>query len=538
MTGAELRASILQAAVQGKLVPQDPTDEPASVLLKRIREERRALVKARKAKAPKGGESVITRCSDGTVWEQRGKGATVEITDEVPFDIPGGWEWARFSSMTLGLFTGPFGSALHKEDYVHEGIPVINPADIVNGHVNAGKMVSLDTRDRLGTYVLHAGDFVIARRGEMGRIGFIDEESDGWLCGTGCFYAHMHSDIPHRYWLLLFSSPYAREYLAGNSVGTTMSNLNLNILGDLLVPVPPLAEQRRIVARLDKLALLVERYDRLDRERTELNAGIDGAMRVSVLQAAVQGRLTEREPDDEPASELLERIREERRALVKAGKAKAPKGGESVISRYNDGTVWEQRGKGKAVDITDEIPFDIPVGWEWSRLGMLVSIVSARRVHKQDWRSSGVPFYRAREIVKLANREPLANELFIDEELYQQFSESGVPQAGDLMVTGVGTIGTTYIVQATDRFYYKDASVLCFENRYGMLPEYLALVMKSSMMIEQVRGASAGTTVATITMKNAVDFYVPVPPLAEQRRIVAKLDELLPMTEKLGKLVS
>ena len=230
--------------------------------------------------------------------------------------------------------------------------------------------------------------------------------------------------------------------------------------------------------------------------------------------------------------ELLERIREERRELVRQKKAKAPKGGESRIWRGADGSWYEQRGKGEVKCIDEDIPFDIPESWAWSRFESIVNIVSARRVHKNDWRTEGVPFYRAREIVKLSQNKPLIDPIFIDEDLYLRLSESGIPKAGDLMVTGIGTIGTTYIVKEGDRFYYKDASVLCFENRFGILPEYLSAVMKSDMMLKQVRDSSVGTTVATLTMKNAVHYCVPVPPLEEQKRIVERYDEIMSLLDK------
>ena len=244
----------------------------------------------------------------------------------------------------------------------------------------------------------------------------------------------------------------------------------------------------------------------------------------SILQRAVEGRLVPQNPADEPACALLERIREERRELVRQKKAKAPKGGDSRIWRDADGSWYEQRGKGEPVCIDDEIPFDIPETWVWARMGAVVNIVSARRVHKDDWRKAGIPFYRAREVVKLAQGKPLADPIFIDEELFNRLSKTGVPMPGDLLVTGIGTIGTTYIVKENDCFYYKDASVLCFENRYGMNPRYLQIIMKSDMMMKQILASSVGTTVATLTMKNAINYVIPIPPVSEQERIVLQIE--------------
>lgn len=183
--------------------------------------------------------------------------------------------------------------------------------------------------------------------------------------------------------------------------------------------------------------------------------------------------------------------------------------------------------------IDDELPFEIPENWCWCRLKSIVNVVSARRVHQSDWRSEGVPFYRAREIGKLADMGSVENELFITEALYTEFSSSGVPHPGDLMVTAVGTLGKTYIVKDSDRFYYKDASVICFENFGKITPAYLKLLMYSPYMEDQIKQNSAGTTVGTITIVKANEYLIPLPPLMEQQRIVDQAERLQIHIDKL-----
>ena len=180
----------------------------------------------------------------------------------------------------------------------------------------------------------------------------------------------------------------------------------------------------------------------------------------------------------------------------------------------------------KVVCIDDEIPFEIPDSWQWIRLKTAFNVVSARRVHQSDWRSSGVPFYRAREIGKLFEQGYVENELYISEELFAEFSKSGIPHEGDLMVTAVGTLGKTYIVKPSDRFYYKDASVICFENFGKVCPQYIQLLMQSPYMLDQVKANSAGTTVGTITIIKANEYLIPLPPIDEQYRIVAKFHQI------------
>ena len=227
------------------------------------------------------------------------------------------------------------------------------------------------------------------------------------------------------------------------------------------------------------------------------------AIRGKLLDLAMSGALTIGYSAEETAEELFQSVQKKKQELISAGKIKR----DNPLPAIAD----------------DEIPFTIPCSWKWIRWGDIVNIVSARRVHQADWRKSGVPFYRAREIAKLADNGFVNNDLFISEELFNEFSKSGVPHENDLMVSAVGTLGKTYVVRKDDRFYYKDASVLCFENFGGINPHYLALAMKSDMMRRQIGSNSGGTTVDTLTMVRMVKYLLPLPPLSEQSEIVDRI---------------
>ena len=237
----DMQKSILQMAIQGKLVEQRPEEGTGEELYRRIQTEKQALIKAGKIKKEK---------------------PLPEITeDEIPFAIPESWKWVRFSELMLSMSSGPFGSMLHKADYIENGIPLVNPANIVNGAIIPSRkmMVSEETRTRLSSYILHSGMIVMGRRGEMGRCAVITEKEDGWLCGTGSFFMEPAVCLFVDYLSRFFSTPYAKQYLGGESIGTTMSNLNHAILSKMPVPLPPLAEQKRIVARLEVLLPLCEK---------------------------------------------------------------------------------------------------------------------------------------------------------------------------------------------------------------------------------------------------------------------------------------
>ena len=236
-------------------------------------------------------------------------------------------------------------------------------------------------------------------------------------------------------------------------------------------------------------------------------------LRQKILDLAIHGKLVPQDPNDEPASVLLERIRAEKEKLIKEGKIKAPKKSKSA---------------GDTSHYPKDVPWEVPEGWEWSRIGDVCTVFSARRVHQSDWKKQGIPFYRAREIVKLAEQGHVDNELFISRGLFEELSREGLmPKAGDIMISAVGTIGRVYIVKQSDMFYFKDASVLCLKNPY-IVPEYLNIYLQSSFAKLQMYAGSKGTTVDTITIEKANDYIIPIPPRNEQQRIISFTYQILP----------
>lgn len=243
-------------------------------------------------------------------------------------------------------------------------------------------------------------------------------------------------------------------------------------------------------------------------------------LRELILTLAMQGKLVEQDPNDPPASELLKEIEAEKQRLSSSSSPR-------------------KRGSSKPLPPIkpEEVPYELPEGWEWVRLGEIGLVGSSSRVHQRDWRDEGVPFYRAREIVKLSNFGFVQNDLFISEDHYQSLAKDGLtPEAGDLMITGVGTIGVPYIVKDTDRFYFKDASVLIFKNLHCLYAHFLFRFFKSPLWVEKIHDGSMGTTVHTLTIGKANEILVPLPPLPEQYRIVARIDQLMARCDELEKL--
>ena len=515
MTAQQLKNSILQMAVQGKLVPQDPNDEPASVLLERIRAEKERLIKEKKIKREKN-PSVIFKGADNTPYEKIGDEVR-SLVDEVPFDIPDSWEWVRLGNISSYAETKQKVNATNADPSIWG----LDLEDIEKG----GRLLEHKTvgeRKAVGDKTVFAKGDILYSKLRPYLLKILVAPDDG-ICTPEIVPFRAYGGIDPNYIVNYLKSPYVDNLINSITYGVKMPRVGTETMTSLLVPIPPLEEQRRIVEKIDEVASTVSAYDVAYQKTETLNSAFPEALKKSILQEAVQGKLVPQDPSDEPAEALLERIRTEKQRLIKEGKIKKDKH-ESVIFR-RDNSHYEKLDGGEYC-IDDDLPFEIPENWRWCRLKSIVNVVSARRVHQSDWRSEGVPFYRAREIGKLADTGSVDNELFITEALYTEFASSGVPHPGDLMVTAVGTLGKTYIVKDSDRFYYKDASVICFENFGKINPAYLKLLMYSPYMEEQIKQNSAGTTVGTITIVKANEYLIPLPPLMEQQRIVDQAERL------------
>ena len=446
------------------------------------------------------------------------------LVDEVPFDIPDSWEWCRFSS----LITLLSGTSYQKNDVCNSGIRILRGGNIQSYKLileDSDVFLPLEYRDEEKN--IQPGDTILVAstgsKAVIGKPAFVDKEYPNTQIGAFLRIARPIDPIIADYIALIFETEYYREHIRHSVQGTNINNIKAEYIENLLIPLPPHEEQVRVLAKLSGLEPALVQYDNVENTLQSLNASFPEALKKSILQEAVQGKLVPQDPSDEPAEALLERIRAEKQRLIKEGKIKKDKH-ESAIFRRDNSHYEKLDGVERRID--DELPFEIPENWRWCRLKSIVNVVSARRVHQSDWRSEGVPFYRAREIGKLADTGSVDNELFITEALYTEFASSGVPHPGDLMVTAVGTLGKTYIVKDSDRFYYKDASVICFENFGKINPAYLKLLMYSPYMEEQIKQNSAGTTVGTITIVKANEYLIPLPPLMEQQRIVDQAERL------------
>ena len=241
-------------------------------------------------------------------------------------------------------------------------------------------------------------------------------------------------------------------------------------------------------------------------------------LKQKILDLAIRGKLVPQDPNDEPASVLIEKIRAEKTKLVKEGKIKASKE-DSYIYKGSDNSYYEKIGSNDRNIDSDKL-FDLPESWVWVRLNSLFNVGSSKRVHKSDWRNSGVPFYRARDIESLSSGH-FNSDLFIDSSLYEECKRKyGVPKIDDILVSAVGTLGKTFVIKSTNPFYYKDGNIICLSNFSKTNPDYIALLFESTFIKNQIYGKSHGVTVDTYTIERANETLLPLPPLNEQTRIV------------------
>jgi type I restriction enzyme S subunit len=391
MTGQQLKNSILQMAVQGKLVPQDPNDEPASVLLERIRAEKEQLIKEGKIKKEKN-PSIIFRGADNLPYEKVGKNEPVCIADEVPFDIPESWEWVRLGTISTYAETK---KKINAQD-ADPNLWGLDLEDIEKG----GQLISQKTvgeRKAVGDKtIFKCGDILYSKLRPY-LLKILVAPNNG-ICTPEIVPFNLYGKINAYYIVEFLKSPYVDQVINSVTYGVKMPRVGTETMTSLLVPLPPISEQARIVARLKCVLSAVQSYNTAYDKGEKLTTKFPIQLKKSILQYAVQGKLVPQDPADEPASVLLERIRTEKEQLIKEGKIKRDKH-ESVIFRRDNSYYEQVDGIERCID--DELPFEIPESWEWCRLKSLTeNITSGSRDWAKYYSTTGAAFLRMGNLSK------------------------------------------------------------------------------------------------------------------------------------------
>ena len=491
MNGKQLKNSILQWAIQGKLVPQNPNDEPASVLLDKIRQEKERLIKEKKIKRDKNA-SIIYRGEDNSYYEKiLATGEVKCIDEEVPFEIPQGWEWCRLKHI-CSMQAGKNISASR----IFSDKTELYPYRCVGGNGLRGYTGEFNTQ---GHYS------IVGRQGAL--CGCVNIEK-------GKFYATEHAVVVDTYEIL---SPLFMYYflmalnLNKYATATAQPGLAVSNVLEVMCPLPPLNEGERIIKKLALLIPLVENYNAIQEKQNALNSSIKERLKKSILQEAIQGKLVPQIAEEGTAQELLEQIKAEKQNLVKEGKLKKSALATSVIFRGDDNRYYEQIGK-KCLDITDEIPFDIPENWQWIKLDQGISLLSGRDLEPSQYNDlhHGIPY-----ITGASN--------FVNSNLIiNRWTEAPITisNKGDLLLTCKGTIGS---MAFNDIGQIHIARQVMAITSYGIDLKYIKCFLQSNLSILE---KNANSMIPGISRNTLLGMLFPLPPLKEQQRIVAQIEKL------------
>ena len=515
MTGQQLKNSILQMAVQGKLVPQDPNDEPASVLLKRIRVEKEQLIKEGKIKKEKN-PSLIFRGADNLPYEKIGRNEPVCIADEVPFDIPQSWEWVRFGMISTYSYTKKKINAQNADPKMWG----LDLEDIEKG----GRLLDQKTvgeRKAVGDKtIFDSGDILYSKLRPY--LLKILVAPDCGICTPEIVPFKVFGNIVPDYIVAFLKCPYVNTVINSVTYGVKMPRVGTKTMTELLVPIPPLSEQKRIVEKLNEVTPLTDSYAEVYVRVAGLNQEFPELLKKSILQEAVQGKLVPQDPADEPASVLLKRIRSEKEQLIKAGKIKRDKH-ESVIFR-RDNSHYEKRGS-EEVCIDEYLPFELPNNWQWERLINLYNFIDYRgsTPTKID---TGVPLITAKNVKKGYIDYKIRD--YISEEEYCTRQSRGISQRGDILFTTEAPLGNVALADLDQFSAGQRLITLQQYTTYPLINNNLVMYfMLSDCFQSQLIEQSTGTTVKGIKADKLKQLWIPVPPLQEQVRILAQLRKVL-----------
>lgn len=504
MKAEQLRKSILQLAIQGKLVPQDPNDEPASVLLEHIREEKQRMIKEGKIKKDKI-DSFIYKGEDNRYYEKVGS-EVKDITDEIEIELPDTWCVCRFSTIA-NIFTG---NSINEQEKAQkytgliEGYNYIATKDVSFEHeinYHNGVKIPFETQFRIA----HKGTPLLCiEGGSAGRkIGILTED----VCFGNKLCAFEPFGVNTKYLYYYLQSPKFIQVFKSNTTGI-IGGVSINVLKTLLFFIPPLLEQARIVAEIEKFEPLIAEYDKLEQQATKLDDEIYDKLKKSILQYAIQGKLVPQDPNDEPASILLERIRAEKKA--KLGKKYV----DSYIYKGDDNCYYEKIGINEPNRLED-LPFDIPDSWCWARLGNIGDWGAGATPARTNSRYYGgnIPWLKTGE---LNNDVIYDSEEHVTDEALQSCSLRSC-SIGDILIAMYGaTIGKLAIAGAPLTTNQACCACTPYKGIYNLYLFYFLMEEKDNFTHMGFGGAQPN-----ISKEKIIKHLFPVPPYEEQKRIVS-----------------
>ena len=487
MTPQELKNSILQLAIQGKLVEQRPEEGTAEELFAKIQEEKQRLIAEKKIKKEK---------------------PLPEITeDEKPFDIPESWMWVHLN----WIASSSLGKTLDKAKNTGDLQPYLCSINVYWNGISLEKVKEARFEENeLSKYLLQKGDLLICEGGDVGR-------SSVWEHDVTMYY----QNALHRVRFYQNINPYFYKYLIECykgmgiidrfSKGVTIKHLVQNSLNAMWLPFPPLAEQKRIVAKIEELLPYINRYEQAWSKLERFNSRFPEDMKKSLLQYAIQGKLVEQRPEEGTAEELFAQIQQEKQRLIAEKKIKK----EKSLPEITD----------------DEKPFDIPESWKWVRLGSILYKLTDGTHSTPKYTASGIPFLSVKDMS--SGKLDFSNCKYISEQEHQELYARCNPEFGDLLLTKVGTTGIPVIVDTNEQFsLFVSVALLKFDQNL-LCNKFLQLLINAPLVQTQATENTRGVGNKNWVMRDIANTVIALPPLEEQKRIVEKLEQLLPLCERL-----
>ena len=530
MTAKQLKNSILQQAIQGKLIKQNKEDEPASELLKRIKAEREKLIKSGKIKINKNISAIYRK---GNSFYEKIENEEICIDEELPFEIPKTWEWLRLGELCtiINGFTplrtnpkfweNPTISWFTVNDIHSQGRRIKYTKQSIN------KCALSDNSSR----ILPAGTVLICCTASVGEYAITEiplttnQQFNGLIINE--YYSKYYSSE-----FLFKIAPTFKAKLFDIAGKTTFNFISVQKLSNLLLPFPPIEEQKRIVNKLNQLMPLIEEYEEKENKLNELDKKFPERLKKSILKEAVEGKLINQNKEDEPASELLKRIKAEREKLIKSGKIKPNK---NISAIYRKGNSFYEKIENEEICIDEELPFEIPKTWEWVYFKDIVYYSMGKtppRKEKEYWENPKFAWISIADLVSngfIYETKEKVNQYSVD-----KIFKNKISVAGTLLMSFKLTVGKVSILGIDA--YHNEAiiSIYPFVNDKNIMRDYLFFILPLISQYGNIKSAIKGNTLNS----DSLDLlYIPLPPIEEQKRIVEKLDKLINACEELKKIL-
>ena len=516
-----LRQKILDLAIHGKLVKQDPSDESAVILLEKIRAEKEKKIASGELKRGKN-DSYIFLGDDNRHYEKFADGRVKDIEDEIPFAVPDGWVWCK----TKQLYNIRSAIRIHQTDWQKEGIPFFRGRELIElcktGKVHPEIFISesLYEENKEKGGVPQKNDLLVSAVGTLGFVHIVEGTKKFYYKDAYILCFENHFNLNPKYTKFVIESNYTQKVIYNGSKGTTVEQLTIENAKDLWFPLPPLAEQKRIVAKIEAIFAQI---DILETNKADLQAAIKQA-KSKILDLAIRGKLVPQDPDDEPASIMLEKLRAEKEAKIVAGEIKRGKNDSYIYKNSTDNCYYEKFFEKKDLCIDNEIPFELPENWQWTKLGRICD----KLVDGDHNPPKGIE--EKTEYIMVSSRninhntvQDLENVRYLTKEMFDAENLRTNATAGDIFFTSVGSLGRSCI--------YDGRMNICFQRSVSILNtkvynKYVKFFFDSNFYQNYVAEHATGTAQMGFYLQEMAESFIAIPPISEQKRIVAKIEEI------------